>query len=714
MPLTDQVAQTAMPPNVPRRDHRLESTCAVARMDPYFWLRDDTRQSAEIIDHLENENRYANQLLEPLTHSIATLDAEMAARLKPDDVSVPFLRRGWWYYTRYRPGEEYPLYVRQEADLGVDARSILHAISQHDFAKEQVLLDANALAQGHPYFAIGQCVISPDSKRCAWTQDTLGRRQYTLFLKDIQTGVVCQEQIHSTAPDVVWADDNQTLFYLLNDEVTLLTKRVMKHRFATSPQSDSVVYNEADDSYYLSLARTRDERFILIYAESTDCNEVRYFPADLSRPLAVMQQRQPKHEYYPDHFAGRWIIRTNTDGAYNYKLVTAATQQCDQSHWREWLAHDPDSVIENIVIHQTFIAMEVRTQCLVRIIVMLLDGQRIPLQADEPAYTMELEDTSEPSSSWLRYRYTSLTTPETVYAFHVETNETQLLKQQSVPGYIASAYLTERIWVRARDGENIPVTLVSHKKTARNGQAALYLYAYGSYGVSTDPHFDLARLSLLDRGCVFAIAHVRGGSDLGRQWYEAGRQHTKKNTFHDFIDVTKALVARGYAAAQRVVAAGGSAGGLLMGVVANEAPELYTAIVAHVPFVDVVTTMCDASLPLTTNEYEEWGDPTIAVDYEAMLAYSPYDNVAARPYPAFYITTGFYDSQVQYWEPVKWVAKLRHLTASHKPIICRVHMAAGHSGHSGRLARYHDYAEEYAFVLDHLGCLERSPGGRSP
>ena len=707
VPLSDHAARAAVAPVVPRRAYQCESACGQVRTDDYFWLRDDGRNHPDIIRHLDAENRYADCILAPLKDAVADLHAEMKTRIKPDDVSVPFLRRGWWYYKRFRPGEEYPLYARQKASLVVDAQSILAAISQHDFDQEQELLDTQALAQGHSYYALGDIVISPDNTRCAWTQDTLGRRQYTLYCKEISSAVISAEQPKNTAPDLVWADDNQTIFYVRNDEKTLLSKCVMKHVIATSPASDTVVYEEFDDSYYLSLSRTCDERFILIHATNTDCNEVLYFPADLSAPLRVFQRRQPKLEYYPDHFAGKWIIRTNADQADNFKLVTTVTEQCDQSYWFDWLAHDAKSVIEDFVIYETFVALEVRAQGLLAIDLIKTNGQRIALPVNEPTYTLELDHESAPYTSRLRYRYTSLTTPETVYEYFIETGEQQILKQQSVNGYVSSDYRAERLWLPVRDGVSVPVSLVYHKKTALDGQAALYLYAYGSYGICINPRFDLARLSLLDRGCIFAIAHVRGGSDLGRQWYEAGRQHAKQNTFNDFIDVTGELIARGYAAAQRVVAAGASAGGLLMGVIANQATTLYTAIVAHVPFVDVVTTMLDTSIPLTTNEYEEWGNPMDLSDYEVMLSYSPYDHVIAQAYPAFYVTTGLYDSQVQYWEPVKWVAKLRYLTTSAKPILCRVQMTSGHSGQSGRLARYYDLAEEYGFVLDQLGCLHQ-------
>lgn len=707
MPLSDHAALAALPPYVLRRAYQCQSACGKVRTDHYFWLRDDERKHPEIIRHLDAENRYADSILALIKGAIADLHAEMKARIRPDDTSVPFLRRGWWYYKRFRPGEEYPLYARQKESPVVNAQSIMAAISKQDFGEEHVLLDTQALAQGQTYYALGDIVISPDNTRCAWTQDTLGRRQYTLYWKDIDTGDVCAQQPNNNAPDLVWANDNQTIFYVRNDEKTLLSKYVMKHVIASSPASDRVVYTELDDSYYLSLSRTRDERFILIHADNTDCNEVLYFPADLSAPVRILQRRQPKLEYYPDHFDGRWVIRTNADQADNFKLVTTATEQCEQSHWRDWVAHDAMSVIEDFVIYESFVALEVRAQGLLGIDVIKSDGQRTALPVNEPTYTLELDHVSAPYSSWLRYRYTSLTTPETVYEYCIDTGKQQLLKQQSVKGYVSSDYRAERLWLPVRDGVSVPVSLVYHKRTALNGQAALYLYAYGSYGICINPRFDLARLSLIDRGCVFAIAHVRGGSDLGRQWYEAGRQHAKQNTFNDFIDVTRELIARGYAAADRVVAAGGSAGGLLMGVIANQVAALYTAIVAHVPFVDVVTTMLDDSIPLTTNEYEEWGNPMDANDYEVMLSYSPYDHVVAQAYPALYVTTGLYDSQVQYWEPVKWVAKLRHLTTSTKPILCRVQMTSGHSGQSGRLARYHDIAEEYVFVLDQLGCLHR-------
>ncbi|WP_159088161.1 S9 family peptidase, partial [Xanthomonas fragariae] len=454
----------------------------------------------------------------------------------------------------------------------------------------------------------------------------------------------------------------------------------------------------------IGIGRTRDDKYIVIGVESTVSSESRYAPADKPERFTMLAKRQRHVEYHPDHFDGPWLIRTNADGAKNFKLVTAPTNATTRKQWTDWVAHDDNVYIENFELFDGFTAIEERSGGLERVRLLKRDGSHGYVKADEPAYSMGLAVNSEPHTAWLRYSYTSLTTPATMYELNTQTGERKLLKQQPVIGYDAGNYVTERVWITARDGVEVPVSLVYKKGFKKDGTAALFQYAYGSYGASTDPAFNLPAISLLDRGVVYAIAHIRGGQEMGRQWYDDGNMLHKKNTFNDFIDATRGLVAQGYAAKDRVAASGGSAGGLLMGAVANMAPQDYRVMLAQVPFVDVVTTMLDASIPLTTNEYDEWGNPEKRDYYDYMLSYSPYDNVRKQAYPALFVGTGLWDSQVQYWEPAKWVAKLRDDNTGTQPIVLRINMEAGHGGKSGRFRRYRELAESYAFVLDQLGA----------
>jgi oligopeptidase B len=501
----------------------------------------------------------------------------------------------------------------------------------------------------------------------------------------------------------VWADDNRTLFYVENDPETLLTVRVRKHVLGTPVADDPLVYEEHDDSFYMGIDRSRDDRYICISVESTVSSEVRCAPAADPREFAVLAPRARDVEYQADHLDGRWVIRTNDAGATNFKLVTAPSDAASRRQWTDLVAHRDDVFIEDYDLFNGFIAIGERSGGLERIRLLKEDAGGEYVGADESAYSMGLDVNSEPDTDWLRYGYTSLTTPQTTYELNIRTGERRLLKRQPVIGYDPSRYQTERLWATARDGTKVPVTVVYGKGFRKDGSAALLQYAYGSYGHSIDPAFNLPVVSLLDRGMVYAIAHIRGGQEMGRQWYDDGKLLNKKNTFTDFIDVTDFLVGEGYAAKDRVAAHGGSAGGLLMGAIANLAPEKYRVILSQVPFVDVVTTMLDASIPLTTNEYDEWGNPEQRQYYDYMLSYSPYDNLAAGTHPAMFIGTGLWDSQVQYWEPAKYVARLRDLDSGMHTILLRTNMDAGHGGKSGRFRRYRELAEMYAFALDQLG-----------
>jgi len=715
--LMTATSQAAMPtpPDVEKRAHEVRAPHGAVRQDEYYWLRDDSREDKAMLAYLEAENAYVDAVVAPLKPVEDRLYDEFVGRIKQDDASVPFRERGWWYYSRYETGKDYPVHARRKDAEGLGAAEIMRLNEAGDFAAEQVLLDVNAMAEGKDYFSVGVYEISPDNRILAWADDSVGRRQYTIRFRDLETGKDFPESIPGLSADMVWADDNRTLFYVENDPETLLTVRVKKHVLGTPVADDVLVYEEEDDSFYMGVSRTRDDRFICIGVESTVSSELRCTPAADPGEFTVLAARERDVEYDADHFDGRWVILTNApdaDGnkAPNYRLATAPTTATSRAEWKEWIAHRDDVLLEGYELFDGFTAIAERSNALERIRLLKPDGEEEYVAADEPAYSMGLSVNAEPDTQWLRYGYTSLTTPGTTYELNVATGERRLLKQQPVIGYDPSKYATERTWATARDGTRIPVSLVYRKGFEKDGSAALLQYAYGSYGMSMDPGYSLTTTSLLDRGMVYAIAHIRGGQEMGRKWYDDGKLRNKINTFTDFIDVTDHLVAEGWAAKDRVAAYGGSAGGLLMGAISNMAPEKYRLILSQVPFVDVVTTMLDRSIPLTTNEYDEWGNPERKADYDYMVTYSPYDNLEAKAYPAMFIGTGLWDSQVQYWEPAKYVARLRDLDTSDAPVLFRTNMDAGHGGKSGRFRRYRELAEMYAFMLDQLG-VDAAPAG---
>jgi len=675
------------PPDVARKPHTVKAPHGAERQDEYYWLRDDTRKNPEMLDYLKAENAYVDAVMKPLQPLQEALYSEIVGRIKQDDSSVPYRERGWWYYTRFETGQDYPIHARRQGDMN---------------APEQVMLDVNQMAAGKDYFSVGDYEVSQDNTLLAWADDAVGRRQYTIRFKNLTTGEVYPDTITGVSPNLVWAGDNRTLFYVENDPETLLTVRVKKHVLGTPATQDVLVYEEHDDSFYMGIGRTRDDRFICISVDSTVSSESRCTSAATPGEFAVLAPRERDVEYSADHFDGRWVIRTNADGATNFKLVTAPSASTSRKDWKDWVAHRSDVYIEGFELFDGFTAVAERSGGLERIRLLKGSAEEF-VKADEPAYSMGLATNAEPDTDWLRYTYTSLTTPATTYEVNTKTGERKLLKQQPVIGYDADKYATERVWATARDGMKIPVSLVYRKGFRKDGSAALLQYAYGSYGSSMDPGFNLPVVSLLDRGMVYAIAHIRGGQEMGRAWYDDGKLFHKKNTFTDFIDVTDFLVKEGYAAKDRVAAYGGSAGGLLMGAVSNMAPEKYRLILSQVPFVDVVTTMLDPSIPLTTNEYDEWGNPEKKDYYDYMLSYSPYDNLQKKAYPAMFVGTGLWDSQVQYWEPAKYVARLRDLDTSGQTVLFRTNMDAGHGGKSGRFRRYRELAEMYAFALDQLG-----------
>jgi len=683
-----QAPAALTPPLAATQPYEVIAPHGAARNDEYYWLRDDTRANPAMLDYLKAENAYADAVMAPHQALRDTLYGELTGRIKQDDSSVPYHDKDYWYYTRFEEGRDYPVYARKRGTLD---------------AAEEVMLDVNAMAEGKEYFQVGSWEVSPDQSLLAWTEDAVGRRQYVLRVKNLASGEVYSEQIAGLAADIAWANDNRTVFYIENDPTTLLTTRVKRHTLGSDPPGDSLVYAEADPSYYIGLMRTRSEQFVCIVLSSTLTSEQRCTSAGKPGEFKPLLPRQPEVEYEADHLAGRWLIRSNWQ-AHNFRLAQASAATIGTpAKWADVVPHNERVFIEDFSLFDDFIAIEERSEGLSRLRVLGEKGENY-VQTDEPAYTMALDINAEPGSEWLRYSYSSLATPTTTYELNVTSGERRLLKQEPVLGGFDKAnYSVERLWAPARDGARIPVSLVYRKGFVRDGKAALLQYGYGSYGSSMDPRFNASVLSLLDRGMVYAIAHIRGGQEMGRSWYEDGKLLKKKNTFTDFIDVTDYLVRNQYAAADRVAAMGGSAGGLLMGAVANMAPRKYRAIISLVPFVDVVTTMLDESIPLTTNEFDEWGNPADPTYYKYMLSYSPYDQIKRKDYPAMFVGTGLWDSQVQYFEPAKYVARLRARKTDVMPLLLRTNMQAGHGGKSGRLQRYHDTAEYQAFMLWQLG-----------
>lgn len=682
-------AVQATAPVAAQRPHEVKAPHGATRQDEYYWLRDDTRQNAEMLDYLKAENAYADAMLASQASLRDTLYEEMVGRIKQDDSTVPYLEDGYWYYVRYEDGKEYPIHARRQGSMD---------------ATEEVLLDVNQLAEGKGFYQAAGLEVSPDGSKLAFFEDTSGRRQYTLRVRDLGTGTMLPDSVPGLSGSGVWSADGSTIYVVENDPVTLLTTRVKAHRLGAEAATDAVVYEEKDPTFYMGLGKTRSEQYICIGVQSTVSSESRCTDAAKPGEFRVIAPRERDFEYSADHLDGRWVIRTNWN-AKNFKLMQAEGDAVfDRAQWVDLIPHDEAVLIEGFQLFKGFMAIDQRAKGLSSLRIRLADGSEQPVASDESAYTMGLSVNAEPDTDWLRYSYTSMTTPMSTYELNIRTGERKLLKEQPVLGGFDKAnYLTERLWAPARDGVQIPVTVLYRKGFQKDGSAALLQYGYGSYGASMDPYFSSSVLSLVDRGMVYAIAHIRGGQEMGRAWYEDGKLLKKMNTFNDFIDVTDYLVKQGYAAPTRVSAMGGSAGGLLMGAVANLAPDKYRAIVSQVPFVDVVTTMLDASIPLTTNEYDEWGNPEDPTYYNYMLSYSPYDNLQAKAYPAMYVGTGLWDSQVQYFEPAKYVARLRAKKTDSNALIFRVNMEAGHGGKSGRFQRLKESAEQYAFLIDQLG-----------
>lgn len=659
----------------------------LSRLDNYFWLRDDQRKDTHVLDYLQQENAYTEQIMAPLSQLKHTLYEEMVARQEPALESVPYFKKGYWYLSRFESGQEYNLYCRRKETIG---------------AEEEVIFDCNERAIGKSYYQLGELSLSTNSMLLAFTEDIVSRRQYTLRFKDLKTGALFPEAIEDVC-DVVWANDNKTVFYVKQHPETLLAYQVFKHIVGDNPENDLLVYQEQDASFHLNLYKTRSEQFIIICADSTTTSECWLLDAQQPQQnFSCFLTRQREHEYSVDHFQNHFYIRSNRNGA-NFSLFTLDDKQTTSAteQWHELIKSREHTLFEGYELMADWLIVEEREQGLPLLRqIHLHTGESKKLTFNDPVYTVFAHYNPEPKSNKFRYQYTSFTTPNSVYEIDLDSGETQLLKQSKVMGEFNSQdYQSERVWVTARDGIKVPVSLV-YKKALFDHNNPLLIYAYGSYGHSLDICFSSANLSLLDRGFVYAVAHIRGGEELGRTWYEQGKLLNKKNTFNDFVDVTETLVNLRYANANNVFAMGGSAGGLLMGAVVNQAPQLYKGVVAAVPFVDVVSTMLDESIPLTTGEYDEWGNPNNLEYYQYMLSYSPYDQVSEQAYPNLLVTTGLHDSQVQYWEPAKWVAKLRALKTDNNQLLLYTDMEAGHGGKSGRFKHYYDTAREFAFLIN--------------
>ena len=675
------------PPFAKRIPHSLERLGHV-RVDEYYWLRD--RDNPEVLAYLHAENEYATALRSHTSALERLLFEEIKGRIQPTDLSVPFRLKDYLYYIRYEEGREYALYCRKKGSLT---------------GPEEVMVDGNMLAQGHDYFSLSNWKISPGQDILAYAIDTQGRRIYSIGFKNLTTGETVGEILPSATGNMEWGNDNRTLLYARQDPRTLRSFQIFRHRLGTDPKLDTLVYEEADDTFSVHISKTKSQRYLLIESHQTITSECRYVHADTpEKEFQVFQARERGHEYDVDHIGDHFWIRTN-EQAKNFRLMKTPLNSTHKSQWQEVIPHRPDVFFEGFELFQNYLVTEERKQGLIHFrILSNRDGKEHELDFGEPAYLATLGDNCEVDTPYLRFGYTSMTTPMTIYDYHMETREKILLKQETVlGGFHISHYQTERLMAPTSDGQLIPISLVYRKGFTRNGTHSLLLYGYGSYGASMDASFSPPRLSLLDRGFVYALAHIRGGEELGRQWYEEGKLLQKKNTFTDFIACAEFLIQQGYTAPRQLFAMGGSAGGLLMGAIINMRPGLFHGVVAQVPFVDVVTTMLDPNVPLTTGEYDEWGDPNQQQFYDYMLSYSPYDNLESKSYPHLLVTSGFHDSQVQYWEPTKWVAKLRALKTDNQRLLLKTNMEAGHSGASGRYKRYEETAMIYAFLLDLAG-----------
>ncbi len=683
---------TVVSPPIARRQETIHTIHGRRLTDDYAWLREKT--SPEVIAFLEQENAYTRAVMKPTEELQATLYKEMISHIKETDVSVPFRAGAHFYYSRTEQGAQYPIYCRKHGSLE---------------ASEEIMLDMNQLAVGESFMALGALTVSDDGNLLAYTTDTTGFRQYTLHIKDLRTGELLADQAQRVG-SVVWAADNRTIFYSVEDEETKRQFQIFRHVVGRPQPEDVLVYEESDERFNVGVGRTRDKKYMVLESASHTTSEEQFLPADQPEGRwTVVEPRRENIEYSADHRDGLWYIRVN-DTARTFRIVTAPVANPGRAHWRELMAHRDDVMLEDLELFQAFAVLVERSDGLPHLRILNFDpqgafaGPSPQIAFPEPTYSAHPHVNREFVTDTFRYGYTSLVSPTSVYEYNVLTNQSTLLKELEVPGgFDRSLYRSERLFATAPDGAKIPVSLVYRKDKKEEGTNPLYIYGYGSYGYALPVGFNSNRLSLLDRGFVLAYAHIRGGGDMGKPWHDAGRLMNKMNTFTDFIAVTEHLTAHGYGDPRRVAMEGGSAGGLLMGAVANLRPDLYRAVLSHVPFVDVMNTMLDPTLPLTIAEYEEWGDPNQPEAFEYMLQYSPYDNLERKEYPAMLVKTSLNDSQVMYWEPAKYVAKLRTLKVDDRLLLLETNMSAGHGGASGRYDYLKEIALDYAFLLQELG-----------
>ena len=657
------------------------------RIDNYYWLNE--RENPEVIDYLNKENEYYQKSTAHTKPLQDDLFVEMKSRIKEDDSSVPYFYNGYYYITRYETGKDYPIYSRKKGTLE---------------AQEEILFDCNEMAKGHSYFSLGGLNISEDNKWAAFGVDLVSRRQYTIQIKNLETGEILPVKLENTTGGSTWAGDNKTLFYTRNDLQTLRSDKIYKHTLGTEATADVVVFHEKDDTFGTFVYKEKSKKYLVIGSSSTLTSEYQILEAkNPNGAFRIFQKRTRGLEYSISHFGDSFYIVTNKDKATNFKLMKTPETATSAENWKDLIGHRKDVLLEGIEIFKDYLVVEERSNGLNRIQIRPWNGKgEYYLPFSSETYTAYTTTNVDFDTEILRYGYQSLATPSSIIDFNMRTQEKKVLKEQQVLGgkFDKNNYIEERVWATATDGTKVPISIVYRKGIQKDGKNPLLLYAYGSYGATMDPYFSSTRLSLLDRGFIYAIAHIRGGEDLGREWYENGKLLKKKNTFTDFIDCSKFVIAQKYTSAAHLYAEGGSAGGLLMGAIVNMAPELYNGVIAQVPFVDVITTMLDDTIPLTTGEYDEWGNPNEKKYYDYMLSYSPYDQVKAQAYPNMYVSTGLHDSQVQYFEPAKWVAKLRVMKTNDKQLFLDTNMDAGHGGASGRFEALKELAKEFAFLLD--------------
>ncbi len=657
------------------------------RVDNYYWMND--RENPMVIDYLNAENEYYAASTAHTQEFQDSLFEEMKARIKEDDTSVPYKLNGYWYQVKYEIGTDYPIYTRRKGSMD---------------AEEEIMFDCNAMAKGHSYFNLAGISVSPDNTYAAFGVDTVSRRKYTIQIKNLKTGEILPEKIETTTGGSTWANDNQTLFYTRKDDQTLRSNQIFKHKLGNEVTEDLLVFEETDETFSTYIYKSKSKDYLIIGSSSTMSDEYQILNANTpDENFKLFSKRRRGLEYDIAHYESDFYIVTNKDDAQNFKLMKTPISSTSEDNWEEVIPHRKDVLLEGIDIFKDYLVTSERYNGLTRIRVQKWDNSdEYYLPFTSETYTARTTTNVDFDTDLLRYSYNALTTPSSVIEFDMKQKTETVLKEQEVkdPNFDKTNYLSERIWATARDGKQIPVSIVYKKGIERNGKNPLLQYGYGSYGATMDPYFSTTRLSLLDRGFIYAIAHVRGGEYLGREWYEDGKLLSKRNTFTDFIDVSSYLIEQKYTSPEHLYAMGGSAGGLLMGAVINMAPELYNGVIAAVPFVDVVTTMLDDTIPLTTGEYDEWGNPNEKEFYEYMLSYSPYDNVEPKAYPNLLVTTGLYDSQVQYWEPAKWVAKLRELKTDTNKLFLETNMDAGHGGASGRFEALKELAKDYAFIFD--------------